>query len=230
MLPLVLFGAKTDNGAQNGRRSGCDEGFQAVTRIGNGHIIWLNERADFTPTLPNLSAISMDDGDDGVALSDDLIFDPQSEIDRLMAHTASSTIELRLERLERVPGVRAVLCLDEQSGGIIYKCPESFSDFEAARHALPLLELSRRFRSTVASLLPNDDGPVLLSVRTRHTEYVLCPDALHKMAVCVVQGLTPDAGEDAVTALALRQLRIWERTRIGASDQTIDWLFGNADE
>lgn len=55
MLPLVLFGAKTVNGAQNGRRSGCDEGFQAVTRIGNGHIIWLNERADFTPTLPNLS-------------------------------------------------------------------------------------------------------------------------------------------------------------------------------
>ena len=177
-----------------------------------------------------MSIHSMVDGEDGVALSDDLIFDPQSEIDRLMAHTASSTIELRLERLERVPGVRAVLCLDEQSGGIIYKCPESFSDFEAARHALPLLELSRRFRSTVASLLPNDDGPVLLSVRTRHTEYVLCPDALHKMAVCVVQGLTPDAGEDAVTALALRQLRIWERTRIGASDQTIDWLFGNADE
>ena len=42
----------------------------------------------------------MDDGDDGVALSDDLIFDPQSEIDRLMAHTATSTIELRLERLK----------------------------------------------------------------------------------------------------------------------------------
>jgi hypothetical protein len=202
-----------------------------VPRIGNGHMIGLAERVDFTPSLPKMSIHSMDDGgEDGVALSDDLIFDPQSEIDRLMAHTASSTIELRLERLERVPGVRAVLCLDEQSGGIIYKCPESFSDFEAARHALPLLELSRRFRSTVASLLPNDDGPVLLSVRTRHTEYVLCPDALHKMAVCVVQGLTPDAGEDAVTALALRQLRIWERTRIGASDQTIDWLFGNADE
>ena len=37
----------------------------------------------------------MDDGgEDGFALSDDLIFDPQSEIDRLMAHTASSTIEL----------------------------------------------------------------------------------------------------------------------------------------
>jgi len=156
------------------------------------------------------------------------------DIDRLMEHTATSTIDLRLERLDRIHGVRAVLCLDELSGGIMHKCPDTFADIEAARHAVSLLDLVRRFRHFKLPDEGTSNGgepsePRLLSVRTRTAEYLLCPDEAGLMSVIVIQDLHPAAAEDAVSSLALRQLRIWEQVRLG-QDQGIDWLFGGADE
>ena len=136
------------------------------------------------------------------------------EMERMMVHTAYSTIGLRVERLERVAGVRTVLCLDEGSGGIIYKAPDTVELLDAARHAVPFLELAARMRLTARSLrelLDDDEGPMVLSVRTRSQEYMLCPADSCDVCVAVVQDLRPGADEDAITSLAMRQLQIWRR-------------------
>jgi len=148
-------------------------------------------------------------------------------VERYMEHTANSTIALRIERLERIHGVRAVLCLDETIGGIIFKAPETLADIEARRHAIPLLELAGRLR-LLRKLLPEDDGPTVLTVRSRKAEYVLCADDAQPITVAIVQDLQPGAEADAVSSLAVRQLRIWEGANVGA--EGVDWLFGAADE
>lgn len=155
------------------------------------------------------------------------------EMERFMVHTAYSTIGLRVERLERAPGVRTVLCLDEATGGLLYKAPESMSNLDAARHAVPLVEMCRRFRSTAATLRRelDDSGPFLLSIRSRKKEYVLSQADSSSLAVVVVQNLRVGDEEDAagVTSVALRQLELWGRARL-EDDPSVGWLFGAADE
>ena len=136
-----------------------------------------------------------------------------ADLDRMMVYTATSNIELRLERLGQIPGVRAILCLDESTGGVMHKTQE-LSEVEAAAYAVTLLDLCRRVRLTIAALMAADEAPVTLAVRTRHTEYLLCPDHSSSCCLVIIQHIRPDADEENVH---VRLLKLWDQ------DLPLDW-------
>ena len=127
-----------------------------------------------------------------------------------------------IDRLLRVPGVRAVLGMETRDGTPIRHAGRALDSVEEAwRHTQVLAPLLSRVQAaaTGGGLLDADDSLLLFSVRTRlEIEYVMAPEGdSGDLAVVCIQGpadWTPPARE----------------IRYRPIEADCDWLFGAADE
>ena len=125
-----------------------------------------------------------------------------------------------IDRLLRVPGVRAVLGMETTNATPVRHAGQAMDGIEEAyRHTQILAPLLSRAQAAASDgLLDADDSLLLFSVRTRlEIEYVMAPESsTSDLAVVCIQGpdWTPPVRE----------------IRYQPLEADCDWLFGAADE
>ena len=143
----------------------------------------------------------------------------------------SRATEYNIGRLRRVPGVRGVLCIDEDTGQPIHIEHFGRGDVqEAWRTAGALADVTSRARGVARALLSgDDDDPLqLVTIRTRlQVEYVIAPDPLSTLAVAVVQDISKNAQLHDVYSSSGEAFKSSIK---GMMDSPDKWLFGQADE
>ena len=126
-----------------------------------------------------------------------------------------------IDRLLRVPGVRAVLGMETTNATPVRHAGQAMDGIEEAyRHTQILAPLLSRAQAAASDgLLDADDSLLLFSVRTRlEIEYVMAPESsTSDLAVVCIQG--PADWTPPVREIRYQPL-----------EADCDWLFGAADE